>query len=52
MRLMDSGSATSRDADLDEVVRLLRAAGARFAFLHGSRVEGRARPQSDLDVAA
>lgn len=30
----------------------LRAAGARFAFVHGSRATGRARPDSDLDVAA
>ncbi len=31
---------------------LLRGLGARFAFLHGSRVTGGARPDSDLDVAA
>ncbi|MFC5061552.1 nucleotidyltransferase domain-containing protein [Actinomycetospora atypica] len=30
----------------------LRAAGARFAFVHGSRAGGRPRPDSDLDVAA
>lgn len=30
----------------------LRAAGARFAYLHGSRVTGGAAPESDLDVAA
>jgi predicted nucleotidyltransferase len=30
----------------------LRAAGARFAFVHGSRAAGTARPESDLDVAA
>jgi hypothetical protein len=34
------------------VAEMLRAAGARFAFIHGSRVLGRARPDSDLDVAA
>ncbi|MGB7797089.1 MAG: nucleotidyltransferase domain-containing protein [Pseudonocardiaceae bacterium] len=34
------------------VAELLRAAGARFAFIHGSRVRGRARPDSDLDVGA
>lgn len=34
------------------VAELLRAAGARFAFIHGSRVLGRARPDSDLDVGA
>lgn len=36
----------------DAVVAALREAGARFAFVHGSRAEGRARPDSDLDVAA
>lgn len=30
----------------------LRAAGAQFALVHGSRVRGRARPDSDLDVGA
>ncbi|MFC5999034.1 nucleotidyltransferase domain-containing protein [Quadrisphaera sp. GCM10027208] len=30
----------------------LRAAGARFAFVHGSRARGDHRPDSDLDVAA
>ena len=34
------------------VVHALRAAGARFAFAHGSRVTGEARPNSDLDVGA
>ncbi len=36
----------------DDVVVALMSAGARFAFLHGSRAEGRARPMSDWDVAA
>jgi predicted nucleotidyltransferase len=31
---------------------VLREAGASFAFVHGSRVAGGARPDSDLDVAA
>lgn len=31
---------------------VLRRAGARFAFVHGSRAAGTARPESDLDVAA
>lgn len=45
--------AASRDVDEDQVARTLRAAGARFAFVHGSRADGqRARPDSDLDVAA
>jgi len=30
----------------------LHAAGARFAYLHGSRAAGTARPDSDTDVAA
>jgi predicted nucleotidyltransferase len=30
----------------------LRAAGARFAFVHGSRAGGQPRPDSDLDVGA
>ena len=40
------------DPNLDEVVATLRAGGARFAFLHGSRVAGTQRAGSDLDVAA
>ncbi len=31
---------------------MLRAAGARFAFLHGSRAAGTHRDDSDVDVAA
>lgn len=38
--------------DLDPVVASLREAGARFAFLFGSRAEGRERVNSDTDVAA
>lgn len=38
--------------DADDVVAALRAAGARFAFLYGSRAAGGARPTSDWDVAA
>ena len=33
-------------------MRVLRRRGARFAFLHGSRAAGSARPDSDVDVAA
>lgn len=33
-------------------VEALRAAGASFALVHGSRARGTARPDSDLDVAA
>ena len=36
----------------DAIVDALRAAGARFALLHGSRAEGSARERSDIDVAA
>ncbi|MCD2187214.1 nucleotidyltransferase domain-containing protein [Actinomycetospora soli] len=35
-----------------EIVAALRAAGARFGFLHGSRAAGTHRPDSDVDVAA
>ncbi|TFV55771.1 nucleotidyltransferase domain-containing protein [Geodermatophilus sp. DF01-2] len=35
-----------------EVIGALRRAGARFAFVHGSRARGTHRPDSDLDVAA
>ena len=38
--------------DSTRVTEALRCAGARFAFLHGSRVAGTARATSDLDVAA
>lgn len=36
----------------DEAIQALRQAGARFAFVHGSRAQGTPRPDSDLDVAA
>jgi predicted nucleotidyltransferase len=42
----------SVDLDRAAIVAALRAAGARFAFLHGSRATGRARLDSDIDVAA
>ena len=38
--------------DADEVIARLRRAGARFAFVHGSRVDGSARATSDVDIAA
>jgi hypothetical protein len=38
--------------DEGAVIAALRDAGARFAFVHGSRAAGRARPASDLDVGA
>jgi hypothetical protein len=44
---------TADGPDEDAVVSALRAAGARFAFVHGSRTTpGQARPDSDLDVGA
>ncbi len=42
----------ARRADEQAAVSALRAAGARFAFVFGSRATGTARPDSDLDVAA
>ena len=41
-----------RGVDLVRVTDVLRAAGARFGFVHGSRAAGRVRRGSDLDVAA
>lgn len=38
--------------DADAIVEALRAAGARFAYLHGSRATGTHRPDSDVDVGA
>jgi len=37
---------------LNEVVEGLRAAGARFGYLFGSRAEGGVREGSDIDLAA
>lgn len=39
-------------ADERRVADALREAGARFALVFGSRAEGTARPDSDLDVGA
>lgn len=38
--------------DEQSVAAALRAAGARFALVHGSRARATARPDSDLDVGA
>lgn len=38
--------------DRDEVIRRLRAEGAIFALVFGSRARGEHQPESDLDVAA
>ena len=35
-----------------EITAALRAGGARFALIHGSRAAGTARADSDVDVAA
>ena len=35
-----------------ESVAVLRQAGARFAYLFGSRAAGSYRPESDIDIAA
>lgn len=35
-----------------EAVAVLRRAGARFAYLHGSRATGTHRADSDIDIAA
>jgi len=43
---------SSAPIDPDPIVAALRERGARFAFLHGSRAAGTARPGSDVDVAA
>jgi hypothetical protein len=41
------------EVDETAVAAALRAAGARSAFVHGSRAAGaRVRPESDLDVGA
>ena len=40
------------EARLAEAVAQLRRSGASFAFLHGSRAEGREQADSDVDVAA
>jgi predicted nucleotidyltransferase len=42
----------SIEATIAEAVAALRQAGARFAYLHGSRAAGRQRVDSDIDIAA
>ena len=39
-------------AAIAESIGVLRQAGARFAYLHGSRAAGTHRPGSDIDIAA
>ena len=50
--MMRSVSRRTFQPDEGAVTTALRAAGARFAFVHGSRLDGTARPDSDLDVGA
>ncbi len=40
------------EVDVTAVVAALRDAGAKFAYLHGSRNHGGSHPTSDVDVAA
>jgi uncharacterized protein len=47
---MNAGTPTAND-ELAALAELLRDHGGRFAFLHGSRVTGGSRTDSDLDVA-
>lgn len=49
---VSNGAICGESGLLPRVVESLRAAGARFALVHGSRANGNARPASDLDVAA
>lgn len=42
----------ARAVDLDEVTSALRASGARFAYLFGSRAGSEPGPDADTDVAA
>jgi predicted nucleotidyltransferase len=46
------GGVGPAERSIEQAVEALRAAGARFAYLHGSMVSGTARPDSDVDVAA
>ncbi len=39
-------------AEIDALTSALRRAGARFAYVFGSRAQGNARSDSDLDLAA
>ena len=45
-------SDLDESAVLEEAIRLLSEAGARFAYLHGSRARGATQADSDIDVAA
>jgi predicted nucleotidyltransferase len=47
-----SGQPAPAEIDLAAVTEQLQAAGARFGYLHGSRVTGAPTAGSDIDVAA
>ncbi len=49
---MDDTGDDTVDGILAVVVDELRSAGARFGYVHGSQVTGRAGQTSDVDVAA
>jgi len=40
------------EAVIAQAITVLRQAGARFAYLHGSRATGQNRAHSDVDIAA
>jgi predicted nucleotidyltransferase len=44
--------ARLEEALRQEIIEILRDAGAVFAFIHGSAARGTARAESDIDVAA
>ena len=50
--MANTGRSASGSPGVADAVEVLRAAGARFAFLHGSRATGTAGDDSDTDVAA
>lgn len=52
MTVQPDDCVAATGVDRERLVAVLRAAGARFAYVHGSRVSGSPRPESDLDVAA
>lgn len=47
-----SGHNGLMEPNLDDLASALRDAGARFAYVFGSRATGRARRGSDVDLAA
>lgn len=55
MRTCNTGCVSATpivEATLAHAEKALREHGALFAYLHGSRARGEARPDSDIDVAA